>query len=87
VPATGDLLDDARRDVGLSHGDLWFRYFEIGGMQSALEVEAYLYGALAPTDHDHDLIAVVLNERYSELGQNHPIAYSDDPEADLPTVP
>lgn len=75
---TTHVLEQARRDVGLSHGELWFRYFELGGMSTALEVEAYLYGALLPSLHDGDLIAVALNERFSELGGDHPIPYSDD---------
>ncbi len=54
------------------------RYFELGGMSTALEVEAYLYGALIPTPHDGDVIAAALNERFSELGGDHPIPYSDD---------
>ncbi len=71
-------LERARVDVELSHSELWFRYFELGGMSTALELEAYLYDALAPTEHDRDLIAVALNERYAELGGDHPIPYSDD---------
>ncbi|MEJ7800521.1 MAG: hypothetical protein WKF60_08385 [Ilumatobacter sp.] len=71
-------LERARVDVELSHSELWFRYFELGGMSTALELEAYLYEALAPTEHDRDLIAVALNERYAELGGDHPIPYSDD---------
>ena len=73
-----DVLERARREAGLSHGDLWFRYFELGGMRSALEVEAYLYKALVATTHDRDVIAVALNERFSELGGDHPVPYSDD---------
>ena len=38
--------------------DLWFRYFALGGMSTALEVEAVLYGALVASDHDRDLLAV-----------------------------
>ena len=71
-------LERARVDVELSHSELWFRYFELGGMSTALELEAYLYEALAPTEHDRDLVAVALNERYAELGGDHPIPYSDD---------
>ncbi len=71
-------LERARVDVGLSHSELWFRYFALGGMSTALELEAYLYEALTPTKHDRDLIAVALNERYTELGGDHPIPYSDD---------
>ncbi len=46
-------------------------------MSSALQVEAYLYGALLPDDHDYDVVAHALNERFVELGGNHPVAYSD----------
>ena len=73
-----EVLEQGRLDVGLSLGELWFRYFELGGMSTALEVEAYLYGALIPTPHDGDVIAAALNERFAELGGDHPILHSDD---------
>jgi len=72
------VLDKARLDVGLTHGELWLRYFELGGMSPTLEVEAILAGALLPSDHDHNVLAHALNERYVELGGNHPVAYHDD---------
>jgi hypothetical protein len=71
-------LDQARRDTELSHGELWLRYFELGGMSTALEVEAFLCGAVQPSAHDHDVIVHALNERHVELGGSHPVAYSDD---------
>jgi hypothetical protein len=40
-------------------------------------VEAFLYGALQPTPHDHDVLAHALNERFVELGGNHPVPYAD----------
>ncbi len=73
-----DVLEHARRDVGLTVGDLWMRYFALGGMSTALEVEAMLYGALVAITHDRDMLAVALNERYAELGGDHPLAYTDD---------
>ena len=73
-----DALDQARREAGLTQGELWLRYFGLGGMTPALEVEAILYGALSPTDHDHDVVVHALNERFTELGLNHPVAYSED---------
>jgi hypothetical protein len=67
--------------------DLWLRYFALGGMNAALEIEAILFGALVSDDHNRDLIAVALNERFSELGGDHPVRYSgDDPGGDPPTV-
>jgi len=71
-----DVLDRYRRDAGLSHGDLWLRYFELGGMSNAIELEAFLYGALQPSAHDREVIAQALNERFVELGGNHPVPYS-----------
>ena len=73
-----DPLEQARRGLELSVSDLWLRYFAIGGMSSELEVEAILYQALRPTDVDRDTLAVALNERFRELGGDHPIPYSDD---------
>lgn len=76
-------FEQARRSLGLSVGDLWFRYFSLGGMSTALEVEAFLYGALRAEPHNQDLLAVALNERFAELGGDHPIPYSgDDPASD-----
>jgi hypothetical protein len=57
---------------------MFWRYFELGGMSSPLELEAICYGALEPSPHDHDVIAHALNEHYTALGRNHPVPYSDD---------
>ena len=73
-----DQLDHFRQDAALSHGELWLRYFELGGMSTGLQLEAYLYGALEPSRHDHDVIAHALNERFVELGGNHPVPYVED---------
>lgn len=70
-----DALDVYRREAELSHGELWLRYFELGGMSTALELEAIIYGALEPSPHDHDVIAQALNERFTELGGDHPVPY------------
>ena len=73
--ASTEALDNFRQDAQLSHGELWMRYFELGGMSTALQLEAFLYGALKPSAHDLEVIAVTLNERFVELGGNHPVAY------------
>jgi anti-sigma B factor antagonist len=82
VPMTAIMADDVaetldmfRRDAGLSHGGLWLRYFELGGMCTAFQLEAFLYGALEPGAHDREVIAQALNERFVELGGNHPVPY------------
>jgi hypothetical protein len=66
----------ARQDAGLSHHDLWLRYFALGGMTPPLELEAVCHGAMTTTDPDQ--IAHAINEKFTELGQNHPVPYAED---------
>jgi hypothetical protein len=73
-----EVLDNARKELGLSIEDLWWRYFAIGGMATALELEAIIYRALVPSVADCDFIANALNDRFTELGGDHPIPYSFD---------
>jgi hypothetical protein len=71
-------LDTFRVNAGLTHSELWLRYFEMGGMSSAFQVEAFVYGALEPSPHDHDVLAHALNERFTELGGDHPVPYAEN---------
>jgi hypothetical protein len=71
-------LDTFREGAGLTHGELWLRYFELGGMSTAFQVEAFVYGALEPSPHDHDVLAHALNERFTELGEDHPVPYAEN---------
>ncbi|MGH9066494.1 MAG: hypothetical protein ACRD0J_03085 [Acidimicrobiales bacterium] len=48
-------------------------------MSSPLQVEAFLAGALLPSDHDHHLVAHALNERFAELDKGRPVPYAEDP--------
>jgi hypothetical protein len=73
-----DSLDLARRDAGLSQDELWLRYFALGGMMPALELEAMCLGALTAGADDAEHVVHALNERFSELGRNHPVPYDDD---------
>jgi len=71
-----DVLDQLRRQAGLTLEQLWLRYFALGGCQPTLELEAVLHGALLAGAHDHDVLAHALNERFTELGGDHPVPYS-----------
>ena len=73
-----DVLEAARQELGIPVAELWFLYFTLGGMSTALEVEAILYGALIGSPLDRDRLAVALNERFAELGRDHPVPYTDD---------
>jgi hypothetical protein len=66
-------------EAGLTHAELWLRYFELGGESPPLELEAVLFGALEPTPYEHDIIAQVLNERFVELGGPYLVPYADEP--------
>ena len=71
-----NVSDRTRRDARLSDPSLWLRYFELGGMSTPDEVGAYLRRGVVPSAHDHDVLAQALNERFSELGGDHPVAYA-----------
>ena len=73
------VLDRARQNAGLSHGELYLRYFELGGMSSAFQVEAIVYALAEASPHDYDVLAHALNERFVELGGNHPVPYATEP--------
>ena len=83
VEQGSDPLEQFRQDADLTRSELWLRYFELGGMSTALQLEAFLYGVLEPTVADHDVVAHALNERFVELGENQSVAYSSDLAPDL----
>ena len=51
----------------LTVGQLWVRYFALGGDAGELEVDAYLNGAIALPGIQHDMLAHAINERLDEL--------------------
>lgn len=70
-----DALDTARRRAGLSLEGLWIRYFELGGLASVMELDAFLRGALAPDRLERDVLAHAINEALRENGINDGIGY------------
>jgi hypothetical protein len=55
--------------------EMWLAYFTLGGEACGLEVEAYIYGLLRPDNHEHNLIARVLNSHLAAAGLPSRIAY------------
>ncbi len=76
-----ESLEAARRRSGLSVEGLWIRYFEIGGMASVLELDAFLQGALAPERIERDMVAHVLNEAFADQGVPDRLTYLYDEDA------
>lgn len=73
------ILRAAQEHLGVGLYDVWFGYIAVGGDASLRQVQWWLMGAAEPDDHDHDLLAQALNDRYVERGLNHPVAYADTP--------
>ena len=68
-------LDHGRVLAGLSVPDLWIRYIALGGGLSQDQVERVLDGSELPRPTDHDLLAVALNEHFTDLGLGRPLDY------------
>jgi hypothetical protein len=69
------FLESFYRDGMLSVGELWFRCFELGGMNSALQIEGFLHGVLRPSSHEYNLMAVAFNEYLMEKGLPSSVPY------------
>lgn len=64
-----------RRHSALSVEELWLHCFELGAMFTALQLEGFLHGALRATTHEHNLLAVALNEHFSDIGVRNFVPY------------
>jgi hypothetical protein len=72
------VLDSARVRSGLSVADLWTECLALGANASMDQLEAILNGTRRPSAREYDLIAHSLNERFVDLGVNHPVPYAED---------
>jgi hypothetical protein len=66
------------QDNALTLGDLWFRCFALGTTNTPAELAGFLRGELRPTRHEHNLVAVALNEYLSESGLTQFVPYVED---------
>ena len=55
--------------------EAWLVYFRAGGNQDIWVIDAYLNGLMPLPAHDCDLLALVLNERLTELHLPHLASY------------
>jgi hypothetical protein len=62
------------RDAGLTVDDLWLRYVGLGGTALPHEVERFMQGEEPPPDQ-HNVLVHALNERFVEMGGDHPVPY------------
>ena len=71
-------LERACRDAGLSSGDLWLRYFALGGNAAPVEVRAHVCGGADLTSAEKDVVIQAINERYMELDRPNRLPYATD---------
>jgi hypothetical protein len=81
VPYAGsqnELVESYRQCPSLSIEELWRRCFELGGMNTAAQLEAFVYGFVRLTPHEHNLIAVAMNEYFAEFDPGRFVCYMED---------
>jgi hypothetical protein len=73
-----ELAESCRQLTALSLKELWFRCFALGSTNTLLQLEAFLHGALRPTPHEFNLMAVVVNEHFADVGVDQFVPYVED---------
>ncbi len=73
----GSSLEAFRRELILTRVELWVHYVGLGGMARMGEVASYLAGEAQLGRLEHNTIVQALNERFMELGGDHPVPYID----------
>jgi hypothetical protein len=81
----GGLLSRAMTDAGITTGELWLRYFSIGGHVGEYEVEAYIQSLLTLPPAERDLLAHAANEIIDELPPRPRAPYVEDLQPPVPT--
>ena len=72
------LLHHALDSAGIGTGDLWLRYFSIGGNAGEYEVDAYIQTILSLPPSERDLLAHAANELIDELPARPRAPYLDE---------
>ncbi|MBT2519606.1 hypothetical protein [Arthrobacter sp. ISL-28] len=73
-----EFLHAAMHQAGISTGDLWLRYFSLGGSASEYETDAYVQGIFRLPEVQRDLLAQAANELIDELPPPPRAPYSED---------
>lgn len=73
----GVSLESFRRDLILTRVELWVHYVGLGGRARMGEISRYLDGEGQLDRLEHNTIAQALNERFMDLGRDHPVPYLD----------
>ena len=80
-------LRAAQDHAGLSRTELWVRAMSLGLPSTSAGFDEMLDGDRVLSQIEYDMIAQALNERFAELGADHPVPYWDDADFDPPRGP
>jgi hypothetical protein len=72
------VLEAARVQAGLSVSELWMAYFALGGSETAGVLRAFLDADVDPGLVDFDVLVQALNEKFMDLGGDHPVPYEEE---------
>ena len=70
-PQQQRMLAAAMKSAQVNVGELWLKYFSLGGEVGEYEVEAYLQGLLSLPVLQRDLLAMAANELINKFPQGH----------------
>ena len=74
----GPQLEVFRLRLAISRDQLWADYMGMGGEATPTQVADYLDGTAEISRHDHNMVALALNEVYLDRGGDYPVPYMDD---------
>lgn len=75
--APHQVLAAAISQAGMTFDELWIAYFSFGGVAGPDTIRAFLGGAELPR-MDYDILAAVINDRFVEQGDDHPVPYHEE---------
>ena len=73
-----NLAEVFREQTALSIEELWLNCFARGSTNTPLQLDAFLHGALRPTPHEFNLMAVAVNEHFVDVGVDQFVSYIED---------
>jgi hypothetical protein len=72
------IVTDSLSQLGWSVRDLWVAAIGIGGNLSRRDVETIAAGTRVASRAEHNILVAALNDGFTDLGQNHPLAHWTD---------
>ena len=72
------VLEASRQQAGLTVAALWLASVANGWAGAQDDLAGVLRGARVPTPGEYDVIAQALNDRFADLGHDHPVPYAED---------